>query len=127
MEKRYLSRDKIVGKQVVDSDGMIVGTIQDVGFDLKAKDIALHILTKTGEETVIPGNTIAAAGDVILLGRPLKPTQAPSMTQPTQPAPQQAPAPSQPPQPQAPGLCPSCGYQNDPSSRFCIKCGTRLR
>lgn len=25
------------------------------------------------------------------------------------------------------GLCGSCGYQNDPTASFCIKCGTKLK
>ncbi len=29
--------------------------------------------------------------------------------------------------PTTPGLCSACGYQNDATSAFCIKCGTKLK
>lgn len=44
---------------------------------------------------------------------------------------QKIPTPGMPqatPQPPAtPGLCGTCGYQNDANASFCIKCGTRLK
>ena len=127
-----LSRERIVGKQVIDSNGHILGSVKDIALDLKSKAFSIKVATRSGAEVAVQVEDIAASGDVILLNKPivvlenLGAAQAPPPV--VQPAPlPQAPAPVAPATAQPPGLCPSCGYQNDPSSRFCIKCGTKLR
>lgn len=121
MDKKYLSRD-VVGKQVVDSNAVIVGNVKDLSFDMVSKTIALIVTTKTGTEITVDSNNINAVGDVVLL----KPAEA---QLPIEKAPAPPPVEATPVlKPQiTPGLCSSCGYQNDANSNFCIKCGTKLR
>lgn len=78
MEKKYPSRDTIVGKQVIDSSAIIVGNVKEVTFNPPRKTIALNVTGKEGNDITIEGNTIAAFGDVVLL----KPKEQPSTTKP---------------------------------------------
>jgi len=127
-----LSRERIVGKQVIDANGHILGSVKDIALDLKSKAFSIKVATRSGAEVAVQVEDIAASGDVILLNKPvmvpenLDAAQAPAPM--IQPAPaSQAPAAVVLAPSQAPGFCLSCGYQNDPSSRFCIKCGTKLK
>ena len=125
MEKRLLSRDKIVGKQVIDSNGMMLGTIKDIAFDLAQSKMAVTIADEKGKETEVSSDDVSAVGDVVLLKRP---REAEAVEVPRRPSPSTKPAPSPTAKaPTSPGLCPNCGYQNEPASRFCIKCGTGLK
>lgn len=121
MEKKYLSRD-VIGKQVIDPKAIIVGKVKDLSFDMTSKNITLIVTTTTGADTTIDGNHIAIVGDVVLLSKPIEaPTPAPAES-PVLQKPQPAPQP-----PAAPGLCSACGYQNDTTAKFCIKCGSKLK
>lgn len=125
MEKRLLSRDKIVGKQVIDSNGMVLGTIKDIAFDLAQSKMSITVTDEKGKETEVSGDDVSAVGDVVILKRPrgTETVEAPPRSSPpTKPAPPPGAKTAT-----TPGLCPNCGYQNEPDSRFCIKCGTRLR
>ena len=122
MEKKYLSRDKIVGKEVIDSNAIKVGNVKDMALDLGSKNIALTIITKMGSDITVSGENILVVGEVALLNKPVElPTPAPAETLPV------IERPPAPPQPVASaGLCSFCGYQNDLSAKFCIKCGHKL-
>jgi sporulation protein YlmC with PRC-barrel domain len=128
MDKKYLSRDKVVGKEVIDSNAAKVGSVKEIDLALDSKNVALTILTKDGTEIIVEGGNITAVGDVVLLNKsleilmqpqpekvqasvpPSKPTTAPTAASFT-----------------APGVCSNCGFQNDPTSKFCVKCGTKLK
>jgi sporulation protein YlmC with PRC-barrel domain len=145
LEKKLFSRDKIVGKQVIDSNGMILGTIKDIAFDIPMGKMALTIVDDKGKATEVASEDVAAVGDVILLKNPeaeaqmgvraatsvLTPASAPTRAGVPSPASSPAATPGAAPAPAtrtgAPGPCPNCAYQNEPDSRFCIKCGTRLK
>lgn len=125
MEKKYLSKDNVVGKQVIDSNAMIIGNVKDLAFDFEKKEVALAITTRSGGEIVVVGGDVSNVGDIVLLNRKLElpavpSTPAPSVAIPSSTANKAVPQ-------QVTGLCPKCSYQNDASSRFCIKCGTRLQ
>jgi sporulation protein YlmC with PRC-barrel domain len=130
MDKKYLSRDKIVGKEVIDSNATIIGSVKDLALDLSSKNIALTILTKTGSDIIVGGDSIIVVGDVILLNKTIELSKIENISTPDKP--QAAPQPTVTPQPQptvtppASGLCNLCGYQNDANSKFCIKCGHKL-
>ena len=123
VEKKFLTRDKIVGKQVVDSNGVTLGTIKEISFDLAHKEMSITLADEKGKETEISGNNVAAVGDVVLLKAPqVEAPEAPRPPPPAKPTPTStAKAPT------SSGLCSNCGYQNESDSRFCIKCGTKLR
>jgi sporulation protein YlmC with PRC-barrel domain len=121
MSKKYLSRKDIVGKQVIDSEAMIQGNVKELSFDLEAKDIGLTIATKDGKEVNVSSSDIRSIGDVILLKRTLSEVETPKIDEKT------PSTPPLPPQPAKPGLCAVCGYQNEKTAKFCIKCGAKMR
>lgn len=123
MDKKYLSRD-VIGKQVIDPKAIVVGKVKDLSFDMASKNVTLIIAT-TGEDTTIDSNSIAAVGDVILLGKTLE-TSAPAPVTSTVMTPAQLKSQLAPQPPATPGLCSNCGYQNEATSKFCIKCGSKL-
>jgi sporulation protein YlmC with PRC-barrel domain len=122
MESKYLSRDKIVGKQVIDSNGVIMGTIKEIAFDLPGGKMSITVTDEKGKDTEITSDDISALGDVMLLKAPqmsvtIEAPQKPSTLTKAAPAPSATSS----------GPCPNCGYQNETESRFCIKCGTKLK
>ena len=147
LEKKLLSRDKIVGKQVIDSNGTILGTVKDIAFDIPSAKMALTLVDAKGKATEVASEDVSAVDDVVLLRKPetkseldVRPaasalTQAPAQPRAGTPGPATGPSPvvtpGAAPAPAAKtgplGLCPNCGYQNEPDSRFCIKCGTKLK
>jgi sporulation protein YlmC with PRC-barrel domain len=98
-KEKSVTKDRLVGMTVIDSEGNIVGTVKDVGFTVGKAGISLSVEDKDGDIRDVAWDNIQGAGDFVLL----KPTAAqPSFAaQPVQAAPQAA----QPTQP----LCPTCG------------------
>ena len=125
VEKQYLTREKIIGKQVIDSKAMIMGAVKDLSFDLVARDFSLIIQAKADKEITVDSKNVKVVGDVILLAVTAETfeTPAPPSTPKTSPpaSPPATPSPSA-----TPGLCSGCGFQNESSSKFCIKCGSKL-
>ncbi len=123
MENKYLSKDKLVGKQVIDSTATIVGDIKDLAFDFEAKETSLTITAKSGQEILVSSNNISSVGDVILLDRKVevpKQSSTPSQIKYSSSPAKEISTPTQ------SGLCRNCNFQNDPNARFCIKCGSKL-
>ncbi len=112
MAKKFLSRERMIGKQVIDSKGTIVGNVKDISVNLESKEIALLIAARTGAEVDVPSDDVLQVGDVILLGKEIK------LPPPPEGAPPVLPTVSK---------CVKCGHLNEPDSRFCIKCGTELK
>jgi sporulation protein YlmC with PRC-barrel domain len=138
LEKNYLTKDKIIGKQVADTQAIIVGTVKDLSFDIVAKKIALTITTQDGEDINVESEAVKAIGDIVLLSntiseltKPIPEPQPPTSTTTLEPsAPTPTESPKEPitqdkPTP-AKGLCASCGFQNEPTNKFCIKCGSKI-
>jgi sporulation protein YlmC with PRC-barrel domain len=118
LEKKYLTRDKIIGKQVIDSKAAIVGTVKDLTFNLVDGEIVLTVTTPEDTEIDVSSKSISSVGDLILLKKMIDAQEKPKVPSP-------APL-AEPPSTQTPGLCSECGYQNEPSNKFCIKCGSKL-
>lgn len=110
---KYLTRDDIAGKQVIDSNARIVGSVKDISF-------ALIVSVDKGNDISIEGNNIAAIGDLILI----RPKEQSTAAVPTMPS-------STPLSSTILGRCGNCGYQNginqEKAIRFCIRCGTKLQ
>jgi sporulation protein YlmC with PRC-barrel domain len=98
-KEKSVTKDRLVGMTVIDSEGNIVGTVKDVGFTVGRAGISLSVEDKDGDIRDFGWDNIQGAGDFVLL----KPSAAqPSFAaQPVQAA-QQAAQPAQP-------LCPTCG------------------
>lgn len=136
MEKNYLTKDKIIGKQVADTQAMIVGTVKDLSFDIVAKKIALTITTQDGEDINVESEAVKAIGDIVLLSDTIsdltKPAPAPPpstttiVPKPSAPTASPKETTTQDKPTPAKGLCASCGFQNEPTNKFCIKCGSKI-
>lgn len=119
MSKKYLSRKDIVGKQVIDSKAMILGNVKELSFDLGTRDIGLTITTKNGKEVNVSSRDMRNIGDVILLKKTLSEIETPKVTK-------KADFHPPPVKSVKPGLCAVCGFQNEKTAKFCIKCGAEM-
>ncbi len=119
IEKKYVPSQKIMGMQVIDLKGTMVGSVKDVAFDVKQKDMALVVATKARTEIEVPWSSIQSIEDVVLLGKEIE------LPSPVSAAPQ--PSPVAPPIVQASSPCPNCGTMVPSHGRFCPKCGAKLR
>ncbi len=128
----------MLGKPVVGTDAVIVGTVKDLAVSNDGR-VALQVerrdaSNQPSSEMYLGSEEISAVADVILLkhssgragsgataqGQPQTPTSLPSNSG-TYTAP--------PPYPGGMSVgkaCSKCGYVNNASSRFCIKCGSSL-
>ncbi|MEM2424864.1 MAG: PRC-barrel domain-containing protein [Candidatus Bathyarchaeia archaeon] len=107
--ERGVTRERLVGMQVIDGDGYLIGTVRDISFTVGRLGISLYIEGKDGSTKEIPWEDVQAVGDFVVLKQ--RPAQAPAAQQP-----QQAQA----------NICPTCGgpltwipqYQR----WYCYKC-----
>ena len=96
-EKKAMTKDRLIGMQVIDSDGYDIGSVQDIAFTVGKVGMTLMVETKKGETKEVAWDDIQAAGDFVIL--------RPQSTQPQIFGPQPA---AQQQQGQAP-VCPTCG------------------
>ncbi len=144
-------RGKLVGMQVYNPDGVLVGTVQDVELPVGGGEITLQVLTRINTIERIPWANIAAVGDIAILKEKMEvkmpePTAAQPTTTPF-PTPPAAPAPIPPygyppaqQPPQQPGgftsklpfgkkkqACPTCGkdlsWIEQYRRWYCYNCG----
>jgi sporulation protein YlmC with PRC-barrel domain len=124
MDKKYLSKE-IIGKQVIDANAKIIGSVKDVSFDLAAKNIQLIVLTNTGVDVVINVEDVTSMDEVTLLSKPVD--LPPPKPQPESPADISPPAVEAATSSVEAGFCKVCKFQNEGDSNFCIKCGAKLK
>jgi sporulation protein YlmC with PRC-barrel domain len=103
VEKKAMTKDRLIGMQVIDSEGNDAGTVQDMAFTVGKTGMTLIVETKKGETREVPWEEIQAAGDYVLL----KPRAAQPQTFQSQVFGPQTTA-QQPQQSQTP-ICPTCG------------------
>ena len=80
----YLRREDIIGKSVVATDAVILGTVRDIAVSLDGK-AALQVATKDGNnsgELFVGSDEIQALGDVVLLKYSSKRSQSATVTAP---------------------------------------------
>ncbi|MDI9619297.1 MAG: PRC-barrel domain-containing protein [Candidatus Nezhaarchaeota archaeon] len=114
--ERSVTRERLIGMQVVDGEGYLVGAVKDISFAIGRMGISLLVEGKDGSAREIPWEDVQSVGDFVLL-KP-RPAQAP---------PAQAPAAQQPPQLQERAqVCPTCGGSLSWISQYqrwyCYKC-----
>lgn len=97
-EKKAMTKDRLIGMQVIDSEGNDAGSVQDLAFTVGKVGMTLIVENKRGESKEIPWEQIQAAGDFVLLKPEAAHTQAFS-AQPISMQPQQSQTP----------ICPTCG------------------
>jgi sporulation protein YlmC with PRC-barrel domain len=97
-DKKAITKDRLTGMHVIDSEGNEAGTVQDLAFTVGKAGMTLIVETKKGETREIPWEDIQAAGDYVILRQSA--SQTPSYgTQPTIQQSQQTQTPT----------CPTCG------------------
>jgi sporulation protein YlmC with PRC-barrel domain len=103
--RRTLTREKILGMQVINHEGYKVGTVKDVSLVVGSPDQALIIDDGNGKETEVLWSEISAAGDVILLRQ----KEEKSINTKS-----------------SPEICPSCGTKIESGAGFCGNCGKKI-
>lgn len=107
-KKKGLTREKMLGLQVINSDGYIIGRVKELSFVVGETENALIIENEQGKETEVLWNEVSAGGDVILL----KPKEEVELKEK---------------QPASPIYCPSCGEELEKGALFCQECGTKIK
>lgn len=112
-KEKSITKDRLAGMTVIDSDGNIVGAVKDVGFTVGKAGISLSVEGKDGVMRDVAWDNIQGAGDFVLL----KPSAAQPATAAAQPA--QAAQ-------QAQATCSTCGgplsYIQQYQRWYCYKC-----
>ena len=104
-DKKAMTKDRLIGMQVYDSEGNAAGTVQDIAFTVGKMGMTLIVETKKGDSQEIDWEAIQAAGDIVILKPKMEQAQSAVGAQPMmaqQPMAQPAQAQSQP-------VCPKCG------------------
>ena len=81
---KSITKDRLVGMTVIDSDGNIVGTVKDIGFTVGKAGVSLNVEIKDGGTRNIAWDNIQGAGDFIIL-KPTTQAMTASTLAPTQP------------------------------------------
>jgi sporulation protein YlmC with PRC-barrel domain len=95
-QEKALTKDRLIGMQVIDSEGKTAGTIKDLAFTVGKVGMTLIVEKEKGQNTEVPWEQIQAAGDYVLL----KPVTVQAQVFGPQPM-------GQSPQSQQP-VCPTC-------------------
>lgn len=93
MRERSVTRERLIGMQVIDGEGYLVGTVRDISFTIGRLGISLCIEGKDGSMKEVPWEEVQSVGDFVLLKQ--RPAQVLETQQPQQ---QQAQA----------QICPTC-------------------
>jgi sporulation protein YlmC with PRC-barrel domain len=96
-EKKAMTKDRLIGMTVIDSDGNDAGTVQDIAFTVGKVGMTLIVETKKGESKEIAWDEIQAAGDFVVLKPPVAVQTQTLGPQPMAQGQQAAP------------VCPTCG------------------
>jgi sporulation protein YlmC with PRC-barrel domain len=112
---------QIIGLQVIDTKGSVVGNVKDVSVDFDAKNLSFRVTAKNNAELDFTWDDVQSVQDVVLLKKEVDSPSAPS---PDQPNPTSLPSP---PTVHALVICPTCGSSTPAHSKFCSKCGASLK
>ncbi len=103
--KRALTREMILGMQVINSEGNIIGKVKELSLVVGDSDQALIIEGNGGEETIIRWSEVSAVGDVVLV----RPESFNIETEKSS----------------TPASCRSCGSPLKEGDLFCPDCGKK--
>jgi len=78
--EKAVTKDMVVGMQVIDAEGNFVGTVKDVAFTVGKVGMSLYVECKKGETRDVSWDEVQAVGDYIIL-KPV--TQAAAQQAPT--------------------------------------------
>lgn len=118
-KEKAMTKDRLIGMEVIDSDGYTAGTVKDIAFTVGKVGMTLIVETKKGESREVPWDEIQAAGDYVLL----KPSVAQPQVFGAQPM---GPQPTAQPQQAQQPVCPTCrgplSYIQQYQRWYCYKC-----
>jgi sporulation protein YlmC with PRC-barrel domain len=109
---------QVIGLQVIDTRGSMIGSVKDISVDFEGKSISFHVTAKNSTELDFNWDDVQSVQDVILLKKQVDLPSAPT---------DHASNSSNPPTVQALIICPSCGASTPAHAKFCSKCGTSLK
>ena len=66
-QEKALTKDRLIGMQVIDSEGNTAGTIKDIAFTVGKVGMTLIVEKEKGQNVEVPWEQIQAAGDYVLL------------------------------------------------------------
>jgi sporulation protein YlmC with PRC-barrel domain len=124
-KEKNITKDKLVGMKVINSDGKLVGTVKEIGFIVGKPGISLSIESTNGETLDVSWENIQGAEDFVVLKPNTQEVIDPSAMQQVQPVtPVQAQPVQQATQNQA--SCPTCKgpltYIPQYQRWYCYKC-----
>lgn len=112
---------QVIGLQVIDTKGSVVGNVKDVSIDFDSKNVSFRVTAKNNAELDFTWDDVQSVQDVVLLK---KEVDAPSPPPTNQSSQNNA---SSPPTVHALIICPTCGSSTPAHSKFCSKCGAGLK
>lgn len=98
MERKTITKEKVIGMQVIDGEARLIGVAKDVSFAIGETKMFMVVELKDGKIQEFPWEDIQAVGDFVLL-KPKPKIEAVAPTPVVTPT--QAPT--------AQPLCPTCG------------------
>jgi sporulation protein YlmC with PRC-barrel domain len=126
MSEKAVTKDNLVGMQVIDAEAKLVGTVKDVAFTIGKIGISLIVETKKGDTVNVGWDVIQAVGDYIVLQKSFGAKATPQAAAPAAAAAAPSPAPAVAPAAQAQNACPTCGgelkYIPQYQRNYCYKC-----
>lgn len=124
-KENYVNCQALMGKQVVDTRGALIGKVSDVAFDFKKPEIVLRIRTRTDETVEVSSSDIQSVEDLILLKKEIKLPKTEARVAPSSIPP--PPPETRTPEPVPTIICPNCGAKAPSRAKFCPKCGNKLK
>lgn len=118
---RPLTKNQILGLQVVNADGYYIGKVKDVVLCIGEMDQALILEKSDGEEEIHRWSEVVSVGDVVLLRMAI--SQPPSHASPPEPYTSTSVASTA---IVAPAHCRGCNAPLEPGARFCGSCGKQV-
>ena len=114
---KSLPVQEYIGLQVIDTKGMLVGTVKDISVNFANKDISIRVSTKNKGEMDFGWDDMQSVEDVVLLKKEvdlssLEETETDSDKARTV---------------QAVLICPACGASVPARAKFCSRCGSDLK
>ncbi|MBS7658947.1 MAG: PRC-barrel domain-containing protein [Candidatus Bathyarchaeia archaeon] len=117
-EKTSISSKEFEGKQVIDANGTLIGSVKELIISIPDGVVSLLVSMRDGNESKIEWSSIKSIGDVVLLNKEIE-LQKPS-------APTLRPIPTPPPPPLT-IECSNCKSKIPAKAKFCPRCGFQVK
>lgn len=126
-EKQSISIKELVGKQVIDNKGSLLGVLKDIKLTIGGQEAETLIELKNGEQVKASWSDIQSIEDFVLLKKTVKIKAEPARKVVEKPARPVAEPVAPPPVPPPSIICPNCGAKAPTHAKFCPKCGRKSR